>query len=167
MGDEVISKFARQAYRTILAAYKDYTEEEWEAFVEMHPVNDDNEEKKIRAREATEEGLVISAIFGIEDPLRDNIPQTIAKLKGAGVRTRMCTGDNVETAKSICEKAGIIVKLDDDPDARITAHERADPLFKQLREQYQCMTGEEFRKKFGTYDEEKEIWKARNNKFAW
>lgn len=100
---------------------------------------------KKAAREATENNLIMSCIFGIEDPLRNNIPETIRRLAKAGVRTRMCTGDNVETAKSICMKAGIIVDPKDETDPEIIKKMK-DELFMENKRKYECMTGEEFRK---------------------
>lgn len=92
--------------------------------------------------------MTISCIFGIEDPLRDGIPKTIQKLGAAGVRVRMCTGDNVQTARSISEKAGIIVDIKDD----IWAPKDVDLLFENDRKKYQCMLGQEFREEFGKKD---------------
>lgn len=102
------------SYRTILCAYKDMEEDEWRSFVETHDINSSDDELKKAARAATEENLVISCIFGIEDPLRDGIPDTIRNLARAGVTVRMCTGDNPETARSICLKAGILNDPKDD-----------------------------------------------------
>lgn len=166
MGDEVISKFASKCYRTILAAYKDFSAEDWELFVANNDVNSDIDAIKFEARQQTENNLIISAIFGIEDPLRECIPETIRQLKRAGVRTRICTGDNVETARSICEKAGIIVDPKDETDPEIIEKLR-DPLFLENRKKYECMLGEDFRKEFGRKNEEKDIWEANNRTFHW
>lgn len=38
------------------------------------------------------------------------VPESILKCQRAGITVRMVTGDNVETAKSIAEKCGIIPK---------------------------------------------------------
>lgn len=165
MGPEVISKFASKCYRTILAAYKDFTAEDWASYVENNDVESKDEAEYTRAREGLECGLTISAIFGIEDPLRDNIKDTIARLRSAGVRTRMCTGDNVETARSICEKAGIIVDAKDETDPDII-EKLKDPMFVENRKKYECMTGEEFRKEFGRKTED-DLWEANPRAFHW
>jgi P-type Ca2+ transporter type 2B len=52
--------------------------------------------------------LTLSAIFGIRDPLRPEIPSAISKCKSAGILVRMVTGDNSETAVSIAKKSGIL-----------------------------------------------------------
>lgn len=77
----------------------------------------------------------------------------------------MCTGDNIETARSICNKAGIIVDAKDETKEVQEAME--DPLFAENRAKYTCMTGDAFRKEFGTYNEEKEIWEANKRVFHW
>jgi magnesium-transporting ATPase (P-type) len=166
MGPDVISKFAAKCYRTILTAYKDFTAEEWALYSESHNVNSKDDVEKISAREGVECNLTISSIFGIEDPLRDNIKDTISKLRKSGVRTRMCTGDNVETARSICEKAGIIVDAKDETDPEII-EKLKDPMFVENRRKYECMTGEDFRKEFGRKNEELDIWEANPRAFHW
>lgn len=163
--DKVVSQFASKCYRTILCAYKDYSKDDWGHFCHLNPIHHDEDELKKKAREQTEGALTMSAIFGIEDPLRDCIPDTIKALAGAGVRVRMCTGDNVETAKSICEKAGIIRDLKDEPDS-IQKKLKDDPLFAENRNKYTCMTGEQFRMEFGEKREDG-TWHAQNKAYHW
>ena len=47
-------------------------------------------------------------MVGIKDPLRDQIPLAVQQCNAAGVRVRMITGDNPETAKAIAKQAGIL-----------------------------------------------------------
>ena len=49
-------------------------------------------------------------ITGIEDPLRDGVREAVAKCHQAGVTVKMCTGDNVLTARSIATQCGIFTK---------------------------------------------------------
>ena len=49
-------------------------------------------------------------ITGIEDPLRDGVRDAVAKCHRAGVTVKMCTGDNVLTARSIASQCGIFTK---------------------------------------------------------
>ena len=49
-------------------------------------------------------------ITGIEDPLRDGVREAVAKCHRAGVTVKMCTGDNVLTARSIATQCGIFTK---------------------------------------------------------
>ena len=47
------------------------------------------------------------AIVGIEDPLRPGVREAVANCHKAGVAVKMCTGDNVLTARSIASQCGI------------------------------------------------------------
>ncbi|KAI5476993.1 Ca2+-transporting ATPase [Pseudohyphozyma bogoriensis] len=51
--------------------------------------------------------LTLVAITAIEDPLREGVTQAVATCQGAGVMVKMCTGDNVLTARSIALQCGI------------------------------------------------------------
>ena len=59
-------------------------------------------------KESLEEGLCALCIFGIQDPLRPGIVESIKKCKTAGITVIMCTGDNIDTATAISRNAGII-----------------------------------------------------------
>ena len=54
--------------------------------------------------------MVLIAITGIEDPLREGVRDAVAKCHRAGVTVKMCTGDNVLTARSIAAQCGIFTK---------------------------------------------------------
>lgn len=54
------------------------------------------------------EGLTLLGIIGIEDPVRPEVPAAIRQCQKAGITVRMVTGDNVNTARSIAMKCGII-----------------------------------------------------------
>jgi P-type Ca2+ transporter type 2C len=51
--------------------------------------------------------MTLIGITGIEDPLRDSVREAVAKCHKAGVTIKMCTGDNVLTARSIALQCGI------------------------------------------------------------
>jgi P-type Ca2+ transporter type 2C len=51
--------------------------------------------------------MTLIGITGIEDPLRDGVREAVAKCHKAGVTVKMCTGDNVLTARSIALQCGI------------------------------------------------------------
>ena len=46
-------------------------------------------------------------IVGIEDPLREDVTDAVATSLKAGVTVKMCTGDNVLTARSIALQCSI------------------------------------------------------------
>ena len=47
-------------------------------------------------------------MVGIEDPVRPEVPDAIKKCQRAGIVVRMVTGDNINTARSIATKCGVI-----------------------------------------------------------
>jgi len=71
--NKVIKNFAKEAYRTILVAKKDLTTEEYEAIKA-----DNNNFEKESDREVLEQNLEAIGIFGLQDPLRETIRDSIA-----------------------------------------------------------------------------------------
>jgi P-type E1-E2 ATPase len=55
-----------------------------------------------------ETGLTAIGIFGLQDPLREEIVPSIIQCKTAGIQVIMCTGDNIDTAIAISKNAGIV-----------------------------------------------------------
>jgi P-type E1-E2 ATPase len=55
-----------------------------------------------------ETDLTAIGVYGIQDPLRDGIYESIDKCRTAGIRVIMCTGDNLDTAIAISRNAGIV-----------------------------------------------------------
>jgi Ca2+-transporting ATPase len=100
----------------------------WDDYNNLKAANNDFE--KEADRECLEDNLEAIGIWGLQDPLRETICDSIAKVKIAGITTIMCTGDNIDTATAISINAGIIEE-----------HE--------LDNKYTCMTGEEFRNYVG------------------
>jgi P-type E1-E2 ATPase len=47
-------------------------------------------------------------MFGIKDPVREQVPHAVQLCFKAGVKVRMITGDNPETAVAIAKEAGIL-----------------------------------------------------------
>jgi len=52
--------------------------------------------------------LIAVGIFGLQDPLRPSIVESIEKCNTAGIQVIMCTGDNIDTAIAISKNAGIV-----------------------------------------------------------
>ena len=57
-----------------------------------------------------ESDLVMIGVAALEDPLRDEVPDAIKQCHTAGVTVRMVTGDNIETAKAIASRCGILTE---------------------------------------------------------
>ncbi|MFA5211865.1 MAG: calcium-translocating P-type ATPase, PMCA-type, partial [Methanoregula sp.] len=64
--------------------------------------------KEIINGDETETGLIWDGFVGIRDHLRDNIPESVATCQRAGIKVRMVTGDNPETARAIAQESGIL-----------------------------------------------------------
>lgn len=99
----VIEPMAGDGLRTICIAYKDYVKDPREP-------NEENWDKEPdwENEEAIVRGLTCVCIVGIEDPVRPEVPNAIKKCQNSGICVRMVTGDNVNTARSIAAKCGIL-----------------------------------------------------------
>jgi Ca2+-transporting ATPase len=64
--------------------------------------------KEIMNGDESETALVWDGYVGIRDPLRDNIAESVSTCQHAGIRVRMVTGDNPETARAIGQDSGIL-----------------------------------------------------------
>jgi len=89
-----------------------------------------------KEKDVLEEGLCALCIFGIQDPLRIGIVESIAKCHTAGIAVIMCTGDNLVTATAISKNAGIV------SEDQIEKGKNGDT-------NYTCMIGEDFRRIVG------------------
>ncbi|XP_026898423.2 plasma membrane calcium-transporting ATPase 2 isoform X2 [Acinonyx jubatus] len=93
MVKKVIKPMACDGLRTICVAYRDFPsspEPDW-----------DNENDILN-------DLTCICVVGIEDPVRPEVPEAIRKCQRAGITVRMVTGDNINTARAIAIKCGII-----------------------------------------------------------
>jgi Ca2+-transporting ATPase len=64
--------------------------------------------KEVTGGDESESGLSWDGFVGIRDPLRENIPESVATCRHAGIKVRMVTGDNPETARAIAQESGIM-----------------------------------------------------------
>ena len=69
--------------------------------------------------------LVLAAIAGISDPVRDDVPAAVAECRGAGIDIKIVTGDNMLTATEIARRIGLWDDTRDTDDNRITGAEFA------------------------------------------
>ncbi|XP_068568422.1 plasma membrane calcium-transporting ATPase 2 isoform X8 [Cebidichthys violaceus] len=93
MVKKVIEPMACEGLRTICVAYRNFSgdpEPSWDD--ESNILND----------------LTAICVVGIEDPVRPEVPDAIKKCQRAGITVRMVTGDNINTARAIAIKCGII-----------------------------------------------------------
>ncbi|MBE7479419.1 MAG: cation-transporting P-type ATPase [Polyangiaceae bacterium] len=52
--------------------------------------------------------LTLLGFLCLEDPLRAEVPDAVARCRGAGVKVILITGDHPDTARAIAERAGIL-----------------------------------------------------------
>jgi Ca2+-transporting ATPase len=64
--------------------------------------------KEVTGGDDSETGLIWDGFVGIRDHLRDNIYESVATCQHAGIKVRMVTGDNPETARAIAQESGIM-----------------------------------------------------------
>ncbi|CAN0061213.1 unnamed protein product [Lampetra planeri] len=98
MARRVIEPMANDGLRTICLALRDFpqgTEPSWE------------DEASIVCE------LTCVAVVGIEDPVRPEVPDAIRMCQRAGITVRMVTGDNINTARAIAIKCGILAPGED------------------------------------------------------
>ncbi|XP_072797955.1 plasma membrane calcium-transporting ATPase 2 isoform X3 [Vicugna pacos] len=93
MVKKVIEPMACDGLRTICVAYRDFP---------SSPEPDWDNENDILS------DLTCICVVGIEDPVRPEVPEAIRKCQRAGITVRMVTGDNINTARAIAIKCGII-----------------------------------------------------------
>ncbi|KAK3434030.1 hypothetical protein EUGRSUZ_D01503 [Eucalyptus grandis] len=56
-----------------------------------------------------EDELILLAILGMKDPCRPGVKEAVKLCQSAGVKVRMVTGDNLQTAKAIALECGILL----------------------------------------------------------
>jgi sodium/potassium-transporting ATPase subunit alpha len=89
--DETVRRLASRGLRIIAVASRRLTGEE------------------AASPEATlEQGLELHGFLCLSDPLRDEVPNAIARCQSAGIRVILVTGDHPDTARAIASLAGIV-----------------------------------------------------------
>lgn len=91
-----IDSYADSALRCIAVAYKDFQ------------LTRDVEWSEMKASDWDVNELTFAGLYGIQDPLRPGVRDSIMQCQRAGVCVRMVTGDNLRTARAISINARII-----------------------------------------------------------
>ena len=87
-----IEKCNNDMLRTIYICYKDIEEKDFLNISEEIDTND----------------LVLLAVFGIRDTIRNGVKEAVLKCREASINVIMVTGDNIQTAHSIAKECNII-----------------------------------------------------------
>lgn len=96
-------KYAQKGMRCLSLAYRDLPRgTDWESKSDTVTNADGTPANQV------ETNLVFCGLVGIEDPIRQEVPDAIQNCYEAGIDVRMVTGDNPNTAVSIAYQAGIL-----------------------------------------------------------
>jgi len=101
--EATINLLANQSLRTIAICYRDFAQWPPAGASMVEDAATPEVEYSFLSKE-----LTLIAITGIEDPLRPGVRDAVEACRKAGVQVKMCTGDNVLTAKSIAKQCGIL-----------------------------------------------------------
>ncbi|XP_071767289.2 phospholipid-transporting ATPase ID [Centroberyx gerrardi] len=100
-----LNEYAADGLRTLALAYRDLSEEQWEAWSESHrcadKATDCREDRLAAAYEQIEQDMMLLGATAIEDKLQEGVPETIAVLSLANIKIWVLTGDKQETAVNI------------------------------------------------------------------
>ncbi|KAK2112675.1 putative phospholipid-transporting ATPase VA, partial [Saguinus oedipus] len=97
--------YAVEGLRTLCIAKRVLSKEEYACWLQRHleaeSSLDNREELLFQSAIRLETNLHLLGATGIEDRLQDGVPETVAKLREAGLQIWVLTGDKQETAVTI------------------------------------------------------------------
>jgi phospholipid-translocating P-type ATPase (flippase) len=101
-----LNAYARNGLRTLVFARKIVSNEWYDNWLlnyqdALTTTDDTRDAKILAATEEVESGLTLLGASAIEDELQDQVPETIAMIKEAGIKLWVLTGDKQETAINI------------------------------------------------------------------
>jgi sodium/potassium-transporting ATPase subunit alpha len=97
--EDIMRRMASRGLRVIAVAYKTLAEKE--------DVLQGRQGEKLLQKEF-EKDLVLGGFFGIEDPIRPEVPSAVEKCHTAGINVVLVTGDHPATAVAVARNSGII-----------------------------------------------------------
>ncbi|KAH6823249.1 ATPase E1-E2 type family protein / haloacid dehalogenase-like hydrolase family protein [Perilla frutescens var. hirtella] len=103
---EHVSEYADAGLRTLILAYRELSEDEYELFdkkftAAKNSVSADREALIDDVTEDMEKDLILLGATAVEDKLQQGVPECIDKLAQAGIKLWVLTGDKMETAINI------------------------------------------------------------------
>ncbi|KAF5211134.1 hypothetical protein E0198_002426 [Clavispora lusitaniae] len=113
-----IDEYANDALRAIMLAHRDFAgETSWPPSSLADPKNPAQAKPELLVDVAASfpaggAALTMDFLVGIQDPLKEGVPEAVAQCKMAGVTVRMVTGDNLVTAKAISRGCNILTPED-------------------------------------------------------
>lgn len=107
-----INDFATEGLRTLLYGYRYLGEDEYDGWQKLYLDAStslvDRQEKVENVGAMVERDLELAGATAIEDRLQDGVPETIDKLRRAGIHIFMLTGDKIQTAINVGHSARMI-----------------------------------------------------------
>ncbi|KAI5428532.1 hypothetical protein KIW84_033497 [Lathyrus oleraceus] len=125
---EAIDDMASRSLCCVAIAYRSYE-------LDQIPSN----EEDLNQWSLPEDELVLLAIVGIKDPCRPSVKYAVRICTEAGVKVRMVTEDNLQTAKEIALECGILASNEDVVEPNIIEGKVFRELSEQEREQLSRM----------------------------
>ncbi|RDX88043.1 Calcium-transporting ATPase 9, plasma membrane-type, partial [Mucuna pruriens] len=120
---EAIDDMAARSLRCVAIAYRSYE-------LDKVPSN----EQDLNQWSLPEHELVLLVIVGIKDPCRRGVKDAVKVCTDAGVKVRMVTGDNLQTAKAIALECGILASNEDAVEPNIIEGKKFRELSEKERE---------------------------------
>ncbi|XP_070539119.1 phospholipid-transporting ATPase IF-like isoform X5 [Ptychodera flava] len=109
---EHLTYYAMDGLRTLCISQRYLTDEEYDEFdARLHDARtalNNREEKLADAFEYVEKDLHLLGATGVEDRLQEGVSETIEKMRQAGIKVWILTGDKQETAVNISKSCGHI-----------------------------------------------------------
>ncbi|KAI4197283.1 MAG: hypothetical protein LQ350_006010 [Teloschistes chrysophthalmus] len=107
-----INDFATEGLRTLLYGHRYLHDEEYASwkklFLDASTSLVDRQERVEKVGSMIERDLELAGATAIEDKLQEGVPETIDKLRRAGIHIFMLTGDKIQTAVNIGHSARMI-----------------------------------------------------------
>lgn len=126
--NNTIQDYASKLLRPVAMAYRDFNASE--------VFGDPDDDPESLNLEWLASGMIFLGVFGIRDPLRPEVVESVRQCQAAGVFVRMVTGDNFLTAKAIAAECGIYTAggiAMDGPTFRDLTSEQLDAVIPRLQ----------------------------------
>eukprot|EP00301_Raphidiophrys_heterophryoidea_P000583 c10294_g1_i2.p1 GENE.c10294_g1_i2~~c10294_g1_i2.p1 ORF type:complete len:859 (-),score=189.42 c10294_g1_i2:1804-4380(-) len=104
--------FASDGLRTLVLGYRWLEEDwfnEWNAQYEAASIANDRDKLVEEVSDRGEQELELCGATAIEDRLQEGVPETLTRMRLAGVRVWVLTGDKQETAINIGHSSGLLI----------------------------------------------------------
>ncbi|KAM4735241.1 phospholipid-transporting ATPase ID [Anableps anableps] len=154
-----LNEYGADGLRTLALAYRELSEDDWEAWSESHrcadKATDFREDRLAAAYDKIEQDMMLLGATAIEDKLQEGVPETIALLSLANIKIWVLTGDKQETAVNIGYSCKMLT--DDMTEVFIIGGHTVQSVRQELRRARERMI-ELSHAKDGGKDEGKEAW---------